>query len=512
MEVGLIEELQGVVGSADFVWDMPPSNQSSTTTVPNYTVGGRVSLTDIFRGQHGPSPQSHPLLDDLKPNRNMSLMTSFSPSFVQVAQSKCINASQQWMAAYPQAARLIGEHSSSALVASMNSVCRQFKRRCLSTNEAANEELTRKYTESIRHNRDTVLKMLIADHAQNGQYIQSVASVGERSSAGHRSSSGHNDATNNVQHHAHDHHSVHPSLEQMVSFANECILISRFCAKTWSNGVQSKYMPEIFQTCMEGLSMAFLTAASDMCQSIVKIHLLPSLRFDMMKYFNVKTLSKSTTSPMENCKAFIQQLFVAIDSLYVLPCVREGIVYVTAQSVFRAYLPGLIKNRPRLKTFKTLPELIQHDIAIYTDWFRTDMHVSTEALVVNTQLVEEIVKMLLDKNPFNFTIHFNTVSKITGSMHAAYHVVHGVLKMKEHEISSSREKKDVTNMLNSMKQSALKNGSDDTEYYVESDDVSTAVDGGSSSDTQVSKKSNKSAVIHLNVGQIKYPWKFDDCK
>jgi hypothetical protein len=137
------------------------------------------------------------------------------------------------------------------------------------------------------------------------------------------------------------------------------------------------------------------------------------------------------------------------------------------------------------------------------------MHVSQETLTANTLLVDEVVKMMNEKNPFNFTIHFNTVTKMTQSMHAAYHLIHGILKMKEHEIGSSREKKDVTNMLNSMKQSAAKNGNDDTEYYVESDDVSTTVEG-SSTDAYQSKKTGKSPVIHLNVGQIKYPWKFDE--
>jgi len=66
-------------------------------------------------------------------------------------------------------------------------------------------------------------------------------------------------------------------------------------------------------------------------------------------------------------------------------------------------------------------------------------------------------------------------------------------------------------MLNSMKQTATKNGPDDSEYYPESDDVSTTVDGGSSSsDAHVSKKQSKAVAIHLNVGQIKYPWKFDE--
>jgi len=512
LEVGLIEELQGVIMSAEFVWDMPPgtSSQSVAAVVSSVPGGHRQSYSDVFRGQHGPSPQSHPLLDELKPIRNLAVMSSFSPSFVQTAQSKCINASQQWMAAYPQSARLISEHSSSALVASMNSVFRQFKRRCMVANEAANHELAKRYTESIRHSRETAIKMLIADHAQIGQFVQSVASVG--SAPGKSSGRAGSDSQPIISHqHASDHHDQIPSLENLISFANECVLISRFCSRTWSNGVTSKFTPEVFLTCMEGLSTAFLSSATDVCQTLIKIHFIPSLRYDLLKLFCQKVLSKNTSSPMDACTEYIKQFFVAVDSLSPLPCVREGIGYVSAQGVVRSYLPALIKNKPKLKTFKTLPELIEHDIATYTDWFRVEMHVPQEALVANTVLASEVVKMLNDKNPFNFTIHFNTASKMTGSMHAAYHLVRGVLKMKEHELNSSREKKDVTNMLNSMKQTATKNGPDDSEYYPESDDVSTTVDGGSSSsDAHVSKKQSKAVAIHLNVGQIKYPWKFDE--
>jgi hypothetical protein len=123
--------------------------------------------------------------------------------------------------------------------------------------------------------------------------------------------------------------------------------------------------------------------------------------------------------------------------------------------------------------------------------------------------VNEVVKMLNEKNTFNFTIHLNTFTKLLGSSSAAFAVISAILKMKEHEYSSSKEKKDVASMVSSMKQQVHKSEDTNGECCGENDDESTNVDA-SSVETAQARKNKTNTQVKLNLNQTKIPWVFDE--
>lgn len=451
LEVGLIEEMQAVIGTADQAW----------------TSSARLSLpTD--ETTFGPCPQQHPLMDDM--GTKSALLTSFAPAFIQAAQSKCLNAASQWMAAYPGSARMVSEHASSALVASLNSVWRHYKRAAAETSEIAVAEAAKKYSESMRLSRDDALRSSADGLAARRNSAQGTQQMGR-------------------------------DLEHLVAFANECVVISRFAAKTWSNGVTAKFTPDVFLTCMDGLANGFLATASDVCHSIVAMHFYPRVRFDLTKMFNAKQLAHSVTSPMNHAVILTDQFVASIDVLAPIGCVKEGIVALLGPSLMRAYMAALIKNKPKLKTFKTVPDMLKSDVVVFKDLFAGRLRVASAQLESTLSVMEDILKLIHEKNRVNFSIHFNSTAQLLGSKKDAYIVISGVLKMREHEWNSAADKKDVTNMLASMKTLTLTEKEENDEEHEEPAKKEESV---------VRKAKNGAVTIALAVGDLKLGWKFEE--
>ena len=449
LEVGLIEELQGLIQSAESAWEAAPRSS------PN--------PGEVF----GPCPQSHPLLDDMKLAKPAVLMSSFGPSFIQTAQTKCLNASSQWMAAYPLAARLVSEHTSSALVASLNSVWRQFKRAAATASERASVEVGKKYTESVRNSREGVDPGAAADFA---------------------------------------------NLEHLISFANECVLVSRFCSKTWSNGVSAKFTPDVFLTCMEGLAAGFQTTAADVCHSVVKLHFFPRVKFDMNKMFNPKNLAHNHASPMTHAKLVVEQFIDSVVALSPLPCVMDGVVALLGAATMKAYASAFIRNKPKLKVFKTVPAMLKDDTEVFRSLFSVGKFaVAQTHLSSSIAVIGEILKILAESNKSNFSIHFNSISKLVGSKAEGFHVISNVAKMREHEWTTSADRKDVASMLASMKvlvASERKQSVDDDDDHHGETIQNERVEEG----RKPSKNGPLAAVaVTLAVGELKdVPWRFGD--
>jgi hypothetical protein len=461
LEVGLIEELQNLIQSAELAWESPARLAMPTDD-------------NVF----GPCPQQHPLLDDLFVNPTPGvksaapkiLMSSFASAFVQAAQSRCLNSASQWMAAYPPSARLISEHSSSALVASLNSVWRQFKRVASHASERAHQEQTRKYTESIRNSRDEALRSSVSSAASSPRNRK--RSLGEMNETLF-------------------------DLEHLVSFTNECILVSRFCAKTWSNGVSAKFTPEVFLSCMDGLASGLLSTAVDVCHSVVILHYLPRVKFDLNKMFFTKNLSHNHSTPMVHGKLITEQFVSSVDVLFPLACVRDAIVTLLGPCLMRSYMRALFRNHPKLKTFKTVPEMVRGDIDTFKELFVVGFKVPGHCLERTMTITDALIKTLTDKNRINYSIHFNSLAQMLSSRKEAFAVIQSVLKMREHEWTSSADKKDIVNIVNNIK-AEMTSEKADTDEDVRKEE-------------SVVKKLPKGAVsIYLGVGELKVPWKFDD--
>jgi hypothetical protein len=429
VEVGLIEELQILLQNCEHTWSLSP------------------------RDPHGPSAQNHPLLEDVIGSSGLVMMTSFSTNFLQMAQNKCINAPQQWMAAYPQCSRLIAEHASSALVAVLNSLWRHFKRRAAVIGDSADVESERKYTETMRANRETLFI--------NGsdQLID---------------------------------------MDHLIAFGNEAVLVSRFCSKTWSNGVSSKFTPDVFITCMDSLAVGYLATAADVAQSIVRIHFYPRLKYDLVKQFSGKTLLVGQT-PMQYSRALVNQMTNGVDTRYALPCMYEAIVALCAQAIMRAYLPALVKAKPKTKVHKTLPEFLSKELHIYKDVFGREFPQPQIQLDEYTALFDIALRVMNESEKLNFTIHFNTLTNALSSPLHAYTIMNGILQIREHEFAN--DKKQIKLMLSSMKEvcsTAATTTCDDDD------------DGSPGVHSQIKLTPNKTTIIILGVGTIRQPWKFEE--
>lgn len=454
LEVGLIEDLQHLILSAEDAWNGPSCNQP-------------------LSAPHGPCPQQHPLLDDLDIRKISSIvgkqllaplkvaLTSFGPAFVQASQAGCLNAASQWMAAYPSSARLIAEHTSSALVASVNSVWRTFKRQAGVAAERASEEQSKKNTESTRVARDELLKRK----------------------------------------------EIFTDLDHLVAFANECVLISRFCAKTWSNGVTSKFTPEVFLTCMEGLASGFLATAADVCHTIVLLHLSPRIRYDLIKLLSPKCLvAHKQASPMVHGKILADQFVSAVEVCMSITCVRDGVVALIAPALLRAYVAALVKNKPRVKSHKSLPETLREDLDLFRSFMDQTLHVPPSQLSLPFQIAQEIQNLMVERNRSNFSIHFNSIAKLANSKHDAFVAVSSFIKMREYEWTLSTEKKEIAAIVSSMKSVAAS----ESKQPCEDDSVQEALKHADSSDPQVKKGKNGVTIITLHVGDLKAPWKLED--
>ena len=457
LEVGLIEDLQHLILSAEDAWNSPSCQQPLSTP-------------------HGPCAQQHPLLDDMDIRRISSIvgkqqqgllpplkvaLTSFGPAFVQAAQAGCLNAASQWMAAYPSSGRLVAEHTSSALVASVNSVWRTFKRQAGAAAERASEEQSKKYTDTTRMSRDELLKRK----------------------------------------------EIFTDLDHLVAFANESVLISRFCAKTWSNGVTSKFTPEVFLTCMEGLASGFLATAADVCHTIVLLHLSPRIKYDLVKLFSPKCLvAQKQASPMVHGKILADQFVSAVEVCLSITCVRDGVVALIAHALLRAYVAALVKNKPRVKSHKSLPETLREDLDLFRSFMDQTLHVPPSQLSLAFQIAQEIQNLMVERNLSNFSIHFNSIAKLANSKHDAFVAVSSFIKMREHEWSLSTEKKEIAAIVSSMKSVAAS----ESKQPHEDDSVEEALKLADSSDPQVKKGKNGVTIITLQVGDLKAPWKLED--
>ena len=471
LEVGLIEELQNLIQSAELAWESHPRATQPTDD-------------PVF----GPCPQQHPLFDDMfvnptpgvKSSPPKILMSSFAPAFVQAAQTRCLNTASQWMAAYSSSARLISEHSSSALVASLNSVWRQFKRVATNATDRAHREESRKYTESIRNSRDDALRSSASSQGGGGSpsnHRRRSSSVGSAAAA--------------------DMNDLVFDLEHLISFSNECVLISRFCAKTWSNGVSAKFTPDVFLTCMDGLASGFLATAVDVCHSIVSIHYLPRVKFDLNKMFHAKNLSQNHSTPMAYGKIITDQFVGSVDVLSPLLCIKEGIVSLVGPALMRAYMGALFRNKPKLKTFKTVPEMVRGDIETFKDTFVAGFKVPSICVEQTLTVADALLQAVNDRNRINYSIHFNTLSQLIGSKPDAFSVIQSVVKMREHEWKSSSDKKEIASILSSIKSGmSVAEPEDETETPKE---------------PSVVKRLPKGAVVvTLGVGELKVGWKFDE--
>jgi hypothetical protein len=388
-------------------------------------------------------------------------LTGFAPAFVQAAQATCLNAAIQWMAAYPSSARLVAEHSSSALVASINSVWRTFKRQAGLASERAAEEQFKKYSEATRTCREELLKR----------------------------------------------RETFTDFSHLVAFANEAVLLSRFCAKTWSNGVSSKFTPDVFLTCMEGLASGFLTTATDVCHSIVLLHLTPRVKFDLVKLFAQKNLiEKKNQTPMIHAKITAEHFISALDNSHAIPCVRDAVVALVAQALLRAYIHALVKNKPRVKALKTLPDMLKADLDLFRSFADKILHIPPSQLSSPFQVAQEMQDLMMEENRSNFSIHFNTIAKLVDSPQDAFIAVSAFLKIREHEWTLSSEKKEIASIVSTMK-STVASGAKKSQDEVADEMEKPATD---MHEPQVRKGKNGVITITLSVGDLKAPWRLEE--
>jgi hypothetical protein len=249
---------------------------------------------------------------------------------------------------------------------------------------------------------------------------------------------------------------------------------------------------------MDGLSSGLLATAVDVCHSIVCLHFAPRVKFDLNKMFHAKNLAHSHSTPMAHGRVITEQFVASLDVLSPLACVREAVVALLGPALMRGYMGALFRNKPKLKTFKTVPEMVKGDVELFKETFSSFYKVASGPLEATMKVVEELVGVLNERNRLNYSIHFNVLAKLINSRAQALVVIQNITKMREHEWPSSNDKKDILNMLNHIKGEAQDEHEEDD--HTEKPKIESVI-----------KKGPKGTVlVSLGVGVLKLKWKFDD--
>jgi hypothetical protein len=159
---------------------------------------------------------------------------------------------------------------------------------------------------------------------------------------------------------------------------------------------------------------------------------------------------------------------------------------------------------PRVKTTKCLPETVKADLDLFRSFVDQTLHIPANQLSLSFQVALEIQDLMVEQNRSNFSIHFNTIAKLSGSKQDAYLAVSAFLKMRENEWTLTSEKKEIVAIVSSMKSIVS------MESKTLQEDADSQKSAADFTEPLVKKSKNGSIVITLHVGDLKALWNLED--
>ena len=320
LEIGLIEDIQADMYDIESAWE-----------------------GDADSGR-GPKKVSHPLFG----NRTGIWLSAWSPHFIFLCEQKATgllkNDGPKSDVEYCR--RLISEILASVLVAVLNCAWRNFKRESLRIGSFAEErkEVLRKV--ALLQSQNTGFWSVFTAQ-QTLQQIAEISKVPEG-------------FANTL------------SMTHMISFTNECVLLSTFLAESIEDSLP--HIPKIFASCFEGLSGTFANTAIEICRHLVHFHYTEKVIADVDKAFQLIKAAPANidlvrSTPMITIRDSVDKFMNELIPLGAHPSLKGYCVPHLAYAAINVYTQSLLKSKIKLKSNKIVLPVVSGDMIIFKSLF-----------------------------------------------------------------------------------------------------------------------------------------------
>ena len=320
-EVALIERIQSRMLPTDSTWDAPAGFSSSA---PNKT--------------------THPLFG----TRLSVWLTAWAPTLATACQSEAL-AVLKYEAKIKHSKRLMSELVSSVLVAVLNSAWRQFKRRTVKLGYIAQQR--KDVLKQISMLKDNAgFWSLFSNQAAQIQILEKIIASEELCWL---------EASN------------------LTAFGNEAVLMSLFLSETIPE--QVPFVPKIFESCFEGLSVTFTNTASEVAEHLVHFHFSEPRFSEMAQSFKSADIHKT---PMIVARDATEKFANDLVPAGAHPALKAQVVSKLPAAVILMYVSGLLKAKPRpVKQGRDPVAMIEADLIIFKSLFSESRFNCREAAV-----------------------------------------------------------------------------------------------------------------------------------
>jgi hypothetical protein len=355
-EVGLIEDVQADMYDIESTWEAVPDE-------------GR-----------GPKRASHPLFG----NRTGIWMSSWTPHFIFLCEQKAIGvlkanteADRIGKGDVEYCKRLISEVLASVLVAVLNSAWRQFKRESLRIGCFADERKDILSRVALLHSQNTGFWSVFTSQ-QTLEQIRTISQIPEE-------------------------HVNTLNLNSLLSFTNECVLLSTFLSESIEDSLPS--IPKIFASCFEGLAATFSNTALEMCRHIVHFHFSEKVAADVDKAFQLIRAAPANidlvrSTPMITCRDAVEKFVNELIPLGAHPAVKGYCVPHLATAVGNLYPQALLKSRIKLKSNKIILPVVSGDTIILKSLFSEQrLHCKDSVMARAIQPINVVYGALSERDP-----------------------------------------------------------------------------------------------------------------
>ena len=322
LEIGLIEDIQADMYDIESTWE-----------------------ADAESGR-GPKRDSHALFG----NRTGIWMSAWSSHFIFLCEQKAVGIVKTTVVGgkcgVEYCKRLISEILASVLVAVFNSAWRNFKRESLRIGAYAQERKEILSKVALLQSQNTGFWSVFTAQ-QTQQQITEISKVPE-------------EFRNTL------------SLAHLLSFSNECILLSTFLSESIEDNLP--YIPKIFASCFEGLSVTFANTAIEICRQIVHFHYAEKVILDVDKAVQLIRAAPANidlvrSTPMITCRDSVEKFINELIPLGAHPIIKGYCIPHLAASVMNIYTQSVLKSRIKLRSNKILLPVVSGDLIIFKSLF-----------------------------------------------------------------------------------------------------------------------------------------------
>jgi hypothetical protein len=323
-EVTLIEKIQDKLLSVEDTWEAEPGSSSNAPNKVNHALfGSRLSVW----------------------------MSGWSAALISTCEREGFALLKQ-DSRLRHSKRLVSELVASVLVAVLNSAWRQCKRRCMKTNAFA--EVWRSTLGEIAHLKEinTGFWSIFSSQHHEIERLENSCPIDELYTL---------------------------NMTSLISFGNEAVLLSTFLSESVPE--QLPYTPKIFESCFEGLSVAFSNTAAEMAAHAVHFHFVETNFPEVLGAFKSLTVEAKKT-PMIVVRDTTEKFASDLVPFGCHPSLKSHILNILPAAVIHLYVSSLMKTKPKLKAPKSLATIADTDLIIFKSLF-SEIRYNCKDTVVN---------------------------------------------------------------------------------------------------------------------------------